>query len=110
MVGQPRTRDLGLLFEEIAFGDQHQVVRGGELLDRLFNAVEQFDRSFEHLASQFYDLAYLGATDAPFGQFYRRFDHRESEALDAVSGMLKVGVFGLVPLASCPVLVWLWRP
>src|SRR5262245_26436225 len=109
MAGQPRTRDLGLLLEEIAFGDQHQVVRGGERRDRLFDAVEEFDRGFEHLAGQFDDPAYLVAANAPFGQFDRRFDHREREAFDAVAVMFEVTDFRLVHPALYPVAVVIMR-
>src|SRR5262249_55863637 len=72
---------------------------------RLFDAVEQFDRGVEHLAGQFDDPADLGAADPPFGQFDRRFDHREREAFNAVAVMFQVADFGLVHPALYPILV-----
>src|SRR5262245_41858101 len=109
MARQPRTSDLGLLLEEVALGDQHQLMRGGQRRERLFDAIEEFDRGFEHLTGQFDDPAYLGAADTPFCQFDRRFDHRERETFDAVTVMFKVADFGLVHPALYPLLVVIMR-
>src|SRR5262245_56551535 len=105
----PERALVAFVLEEVALGDQHQLVRGGERRERLFDAVEEFDRGFEHLACQFDDPAYLGAADTPFGQFDRRFDHRERETFDAVAVMFEVADFGLVHSALYPLLVVIMR-
>ena len=94
IVAERRRRDLALLVDEIALGDDDELVRLCQGAERRLDMRQRFDRVAQHLPPCIDQLADHGSRHAPFGDLDRRLDHRQGEALHSEAVMLDVAPLG----------------
>ncbi len=78
---------------EIALGDENQRRPGGKLRQCLLHARQELDRVGEHLAAKLQDTADGEWRQVVAGDFLRRFQRRQDEALHAVAVSGHVSMF-----------------
>ncbi len=93
-VGQARGRDLGLLVEQVALGDEDDVMHGRHGFHRAADIGQEFHRMPEHLFAQVQDARQIRGTDARIGHRHGRLEHRQRHALGPVAEQQDVGLFG----------------
>lgn len=96
MLGQTRLGNLQFLVAQIAFCDDHELVRLRQLCQRIGHIFQQLDLGCQHGPGQINDCLYVVTSNAPFGQFHCCFDHRQRERFDAIAKMLQIAHLGLV--------------
>lgn len=93
-IAKPRLRQLAFLIQQIAFGDQQDTVRSGDILKRFAGMRQQLNRVLQHVLSRCDQFCDHRGRNALIGHFYRGFDHRKDKALDAEPIMTKVSSLG----------------
>ena len=80
--------------QQITLGDEHQPRARSELVERLLDPVEQFDRMREQGLPRRQYLANRGQRQRVAAKLHRRFDHRKGETLRAIAVMRQVAQLG----------------
>ncbi len=93
--GQAGPRQLALLIEEIALGDQEEVVALAKPAQRGLDAFEELSRLRQHSLAPAEDVLEVGRRNPPLSELDRGFDHRKGERFDAVAVNSEVLHLGL---------------
>ena len=97
---QPGAPEFAFLVEQVALGEQHQLIVFGQHGQGLGHAVEQFHRSVDHLMRQLNDLGHGAPGDLAVRQLHGGLDERERVCLDAEAERLQVAALDLVQLVN----------
>ena len=94
-LAQARLRQLALLMQQIALGDQPDRGVGAGGLDGFGGMRQQFNRVFQHLAPSSDNLGNDGAGHRVVRDLKRGLDHRQNKALNPESIDPKIALLGL---------------
>ena len=94
-VAKARLRQLALLVEQVALGDEDKAVLARQRLQRLARMGQRLDRVLQHLPPEAQDLGDDGGRNLAVGHLDRRLDHRQGEALHAEAVEAEVAALGL---------------
>ena len=84
-IAEAGRRQLALLVQQVALGDQHKAILFGQAVQSLVDARQGLDRMGDHLAAGGEDFAQDARRRLTLAQLHRRLDHGQGEALDAVA-------------------------
>jgi len=92
---QARRRQLALLVEKVALGDQHQTVTLGQFGKRLVDTRQGLDRMGQHLPPGGQDLSDHMRRRLAVAEFHGGLDERQGEALHPIAVERKVAFLRL---------------
>ncbi len=93
-IAKPGLRELALLVEQVALGDQHEQIMPGQRLQGFPHVRQRLDRMGQQVPPDVEDLGDNSRGHRALGNLDGRLDHRQGEALDAETVMGEIAPLG----------------